>query len=43
MTPRVERLRALLEEPLLVTDAVNVRYLTGFRSSNAAVLVEPKP
>ncbi len=42
MTPRVERLRALLEEPLLVTDAVNVRYLTGFRSSNAAVLVEPE-
>jgi len=42
VNPRVERLRALLEEPLLVTDAVNVRYLTGFRSSNAALLVEPE-
>ncbi|HVM17136.1 MAG TPA: Xaa-Pro peptidase family protein [Gaiellaceae bacterium] len=41
MTPRVERLRALLEEPLLVTNGTNVRYLTGFVSSNAAVLVEP--
>ena len=30
-----------LEEPLLVTDLVNVRYLTGFDSSNAALLVEP--
>jgi Xaa-Pro aminopeptidase len=38
---RIDRLRELLEEPLLVTDAVNVRYLTGFVSSNAAVLVEP--
>jgi Xaa-Pro aminopeptidase len=38
---RVERLRALLEEPLLVTDPVNVRYLTGLASSNAAALVEP--
>src|SRR5262249_13265654 len=34
-------LRELLEEPLLVTSAVNVRYLTGFDSSNAALLVEP--
>jgi Xaa-Pro aminopeptidase len=37
---RIERLRALLDEPLLVTSLVNVRYLTGFTSSNAAVLVE---
>ncbi len=37
---RVERLRPLLEEPLLVTDPVNVRYLTGFVSSNAALLVD---
>jgi Xaa-Pro aminopeptidase len=37
---RVERLRVLLEEPLLVTDPVNVRYLTGFVSSNAALLVD---
>ena len=38
---RVERLAALLDEPLLVTSGVNVRYLTGLSSSNAAVLVEP--
>jgi Xaa-Pro aminopeptidase len=38
---RVDRLREHLEEPLLVTHGVNVRYLTGFSSSNAALLVEP--
>ena len=38
---RIDRLRELLEEPLLVTNLVNVRYLTGFDSSNAALLVEP--
>jgi Xaa-Pro aminopeptidase len=38
---RLERLRTGLEEPLLVSNAVNVRYLTGFDSSNAALLVEP--
>ena len=38
---RVERLAALLDEPLLVTSLVNVRWLTGLKSSNAAVLVEP--
>jgi Xaa-Pro aminopeptidase len=38
---RLERLRAGLEEPLLVSNGVNVRYLTGFDSSNAALLVEP--
>jgi Xaa-Pro aminopeptidase len=37
---RIDRLRPLLEEPLLVTTPVNVRYLTGFESSNAALLVE---
>ena len=39
---RIDRLRATLERPLLVTNAVNVRYLTGLASSNAAVLVEPE-
>ena len=39
---RIERLAALLEVPLLVTSGVNVRYLTGLASSNAAVLVEPE-
>ncbi len=38
---RIDRLAAGLSEPLLVTDAVNVRYLLGFQSSNCAVLVEP--
>ena len=38
---RIERLAALLDEPLLVTSLVNVRYLTGLSSSNAALLVYP--
>jgi Xaa-Pro aminopeptidase len=38
---RIEKLRERLEEPLLVTTPANVRYLTGFVSSNAAVLVAP--
>ncbi len=38
---RLERLGAALEEPLLVTGGVNVRYLTGLSSSNVALLVEP--
>src|SRR5438045_304926 len=42
MSSRIERLRARLEEPLLVTNLVNVLYLTGFDSSNAALLVEPE-
>jgi Xaa-Pro aminopeptidase len=41
MTARIEALRARLEEPLLVTNLVNVLYLTGFDSSNAALLVGP--
>jgi Xaa-Pro aminopeptidase len=41
MTDRVARLATLLDEPLLVTNPVNVRYLTGFASSNAALVVEP--
>jgi Xaa-Pro aminopeptidase len=39
VSTRIERLRGRLEEPLLVTSAVNVRYLTGFASSNPALLV----
>lgn len=38
---RIERLAGRLEAPLLVTSLVNVRYLTGLGSSNAAVLVDP--
>jgi Xaa-Pro aminopeptidase len=39
---RIGRLRESLEEPLLVTTPANVFYLTGFDSSNAALLVEPE-
>jgi Xaa-Pro aminopeptidase len=45
---RIQRLAAMLEEPLLVAGPpyvlggqANVRYLTGLQSSNSAVLVEP--
>jgi Xaa-Pro aminopeptidase len=41
MNDRVDRLRENLEEPLLVSSPANVWYLTGFSSSNAAVVVEP--
>jgi len=39
---RLERLQAELERPLLVTSEANIRYLSGFHSSNAALLVEQK-
>jgi Xaa-Pro aminopeptidase len=39
---RIDRLRLKLEEPLLVSDPANIRYLSGFVSSNAALLVEPE-
>jgi hypothetical protein len=38
---RLDRVRALIEAPLLVTNSVNVLYLTGLHATNAAVLVEP--
>jgi Xaa-Pro aminopeptidase len=38
---RLDRVRALIEAPLLVTNPVNVLYLTGLHSTNAALLVEP--
>lgn len=40
MNARVEKLREKLEQPLLVSDPANVRYLSGLASSNAALLVE---
>jgi len=40
VTARIDRLRESLEEPLLVTNPVNVYYLFGFKSSNAALLVD---
>lgn len=46
MKRRVERLRAELDRlevaSFLVSNPVNVRYLTGFESSNAFVLVQPE-
>jgi Xaa-Pro aminopeptidase len=41
MNERATRLGERLEEPLIVTTPANVRYLTGFVSSNVAVVVEP--
>ncbi len=38
---RLERLGALVERPFLVTTPSNVVYLTGFHSSNCALLVQP--
>ena len=38
---RLTRLGELLKAPLLVTNLTNVLYLTGFASSNAALLVRP--
>ena len=40
MNARVEKLRQKLEEPLLVTTPANVRYLTGFVSSNASLVLD---
>ena len=40
MNPRIERLQKSLEEPLLVTNPINIYYLFGFKSSNAALLVD---
>ena len=39
---RLARLQQTVEAPLLVSSLVNVRYLTGLGSSNAALLVEPE-
>lgn len=41
MSARLKSLSDRLDAPLLVTNLVNVFYLTGFDSSNAALLVEP--
>jgi Xaa-Pro aminopeptidase len=40
VSSRIERLRSVLEEPLLVTNPTNILYLFGFKSSNAALLVD---
>jgi Xaa-Pro aminopeptidase len=41
MSERLQQLGAQLRSPLLVTNLVNILYLTGFESSNAALLVRP--
>ncbi len=41
MNARVGKLLQKLEEPLIVTTPANVRYLTGFVSSNVSLVVEP--
>src|SRR2546423_1210847 len=40
MTDRLQRLQERVEDPLLVSTEANVLYLSGFESSNAALLVE---
>ena len=42
MSKRLDALTGRLDAPLLVTNLTNVFYLTGFDSSNAALLVRPK-
>ena len=42
MNGRIDRLRERLDEPLLVSNPANVRYLCGLASSNAALFVEPE-
>jgi Xaa-Pro aminopeptidase len=37
---RIDRLRGSLAEPFLITTPVNVRYLTGFQSTNVALFVD---
>jgi Xaa-Pro aminopeptidase len=41
MSERLEALSGRLDAPLLVTNLTNIHYLTGFESSNAALVVEP--
>jgi Xaa-Pro aminopeptidase len=42
MNARAQKLVEKLEAPLIVTTPANVRYLTGFVSSNVSVIVEPE-
>lgn len=41
MSSRLETLATRIDAPMLVTDPVNITYLTGFESSNAALFVDP--
>jgi Xaa-Pro aminopeptidase len=42
VSSRIERLQSSLTQRLLVTNLVNIVWLTGFESSNAALLVDPE-
>ena len=42
MNARVQKLVEKIEEPLIVTGEANIRYLTGFVSSNVSLVVEPE-
>ena len=42
MNARIEKLVEKLEEPLIVTGEANIRYLTGFVSSNVSLVIEPE-
>jgi Xaa-Pro aminopeptidase len=42
MNARAQKLVEKLDEPLIVTTPANIRYLTGFVSSNVALVVEPE-
>ena len=42
MSSRLERLQASLKQRLLITNLVNILWLTGFETSNGALLVDPK-
>jgi Xaa-Pro aminopeptidase len=41
MTDRLKALAHALDAPLLITNLVNIHYLTGFESSNAGLFVDP--
>ena len=41
MNSRLAAVGAKLDAPLLITNLTNILYLTGFESSNAALLVQP--
>jgi Xaa-Pro aminopeptidase len=42
MNARAQKLVEKLDEPLIVTTPANIRYLTGFVSSNVALVVDPE-
>ena len=41
MSGRIERLQERLEQPLLVSNPINLRYLTGFVGTNGIAMIGP--